>query len=212
METAALLDLPQAKWVTDFYLRERDKGVLDGISSTERQKNHSDELKRRELDTFYWAPSGGESIANCCLRVDRILSQLRDQCSGFRVILVCHGDIMTAFRIRMERIGQHDYTEDMQGPKPTMNNCQIIHYSRRNPFTGNIHESVNWMRLVTRADGKDPDGVELEDDGWKQIIRPDWTNEQLLETVNNIPQLVNNRKEDLDKDRWIFDDSSADRS
>lgn len=31
METAALLNLPHAKWVTDFYLRERDWGQLVSV-------------------------------------------------------------------------------------------------------------------------------------------------------------------------------------
>lgn len=52
---------------------------------------------------------GGESLANACLRVDRVLTQLRESCSGFRVVLVCHGNIMLAFRIRLERMKQSTF-------------------------------------------------------------------------------------------------------
>jgi len=187
METAALLELTGSKWISDFFLRERDKGVMSSKSSFERKRLFAEEIKRRELDSFYWAPAGGESIANSCLRVDRVLEQLRDSCSGFRVILVCHGNIMTAFRIRIERISQADFHERLQGPDNVIHHCQIIHYSRRNPYSGYIHHSLNWMRSVC------PWNVALTATEWREIRRPTWSNEDLLRCVQSIPQLVNNR-------------------
>lgn len=192
METAALLDLPNAHWVCDFYLRERDKGVLGGHSYKDRSKKFADELNRRYKDSFYWAPPGGESIANSCIRVDRILSQLQETCSGFSVILVCHGNIMTAFRIRLERMKQADFRSTIDDPKETIYNCQIIHYSRRDPWTGEVHPEMNWMRSICPWD------LSMSTNEWKRIIRPVWTNEQLLEAVRPIPQLVNNKPEDIE--------------
>jgi len=204
METAALLDLPGAQWITEFYLRERDKGVLTSTSKTERTKLFADELKRRELDSFYWAPAGGESIANSCLRVDRVLTSLRESCAGFKVVLVCHGNIMCAFRIRTERISQMDFHEALGRPKNTIYNCQIIHYSRRHPVTGYIHHSINWMRSVC------PWSQELSSNEWVEIRRKTWTNDQLLSSVKTIPQLVNNRNIELEQKDLVQTQSTED--
>jgi len=202
METAALLDLPSAQWLTEFYLRERDKGVLTSISKAEREKLFANELKRRELDSFYWAPAGGESIANSCLRVDRVLTSLRESCAGFKVVLVCHGNIMCAFRIRLEKISQMVFHEALGRPKNTIHNCQIIHYSRRNPFTGYIHHSFNWMRSVC------PWNTDLSVNEWRELQKQTWTNQELLEHVNSIPQLVNNR--DIEIDQKAQDQETSD--
>jgi broad specificity phosphatase PhoE len=52
----------------DIFIREQDKGVLEGQSATGRQDKFEDELKRREREQIYWAPLGGESIATCAQR------------------------------------------------------------------------------------------------------------------------------------------------
>lgn len=68
METAGLLDIEGADWNVEFNLRERDNGVLGGLSKKERKNEYADELARRGRDLFYWQPPGGESIATMCLR------------------------------------------------------------------------------------------------------------------------------------------------
>ena len=68
METAGLLGMGNADWNVEFNLRERDNGVLAGLSKKERKKEFADELARRERDLFYWQPPGGESVATMCLR------------------------------------------------------------------------------------------------------------------------------------------------
>lgn len=47
METAALLNLPNARWYTEIVLRERDKGHLDNISWTEKNERFSEEMALR---------------------------------------------------------------------------------------------------------------------------------------------------------------------
>ncbi len=54
-------------------------------------------------------PLGGESIANVCLRVDRVIEHLCENCSGLRVVVVCHGGIIKSFRALIERVRQTDY-------------------------------------------------------------------------------------------------------
>ena len=72
METASLLGLEHADWFVEFSIRERDNGVLGGLSKKERKEEFAAELARRERDLFYWQPPGGESIAGMCLRLEEI--------------------------------------------------------------------------------------------------------------------------------------------
>ena len=80
METAARMDLPDAKWFAEVFLRERDWGQMDLMSWSERNDKMADELKRKDLDRYLYAPPGGESMADVALRVDRVLQQLHREC------------------------------------------------------------------------------------------------------------------------------------
>jgi broad specificity phosphatase PhoE len=193
-ETAALLGLPLAKWDIEFYLRERDRGVLQHLSKKEAAESYGEEIKRSELDQFYWAAPGGESIANSCLRCDRVMSQLSQKCSGYKVIIVCHGNIMLAFKIRLERMKQSSFHQLLTDPSQKLYNCQIVHYSRRNPETGEVHPSINWVRSVC------PWGNNLVKPEWKSIHPLTFSNEQLLASVQNIPQIVNNPSIEFEKE------------
>ncbi|KAL6059647.1 phosphoglycerate mutase (2,3-diphosphoglycerate-dependent) [Balamuthia mandrillaris] len=193
METAALLELPRAEWIADFFLRERDQGILAGLSKSQRKELLPLELQRRENDSFYYAPPGGESIANACLRVNRVISQLRRSCSGFKVIAVCHGNIMWGFRICIEKLKQPEYRELIADPDQKLYNCHIIHYTRRDPVTGRISPHLDWMRSICPWDEKKT----KKTNQWTKIHRLVWTNEDLLRTVEHIPQMVNNRQEEM---------------
>jgi len=197
-ETAGLLGLPGAKWDIEFYLRERDRGVLQHLSKKEVSSTYAEELKRSELDQFYWAAPGGESIANSCLRCDRVMSHLSQKCSGFKVIIVCHGNIMLAFKIRLERMKQSSFHKLLSDPSQKLYNCQIVHYTRRNPETGEVHPSYNWVRSVCPWDDS------LTKPEWKTIQPLTFTNEQLLASVENIQQIVNNPKYELEKESEYF--------
>jgi len=187
-ETAALLNFPNAKWHLDFYLREQDKGIFGGRPYKERERAYEDSLARLKKDTFYVAPPGGESVANCCLRVDRSIHKWQTSYPGQKVIAVCHGNIMTAFRVRMERMSQSQYQEisNSDHPHDKIHFCQALHYTRRNPETGEIASIPTWMRSIC------PWNPQLSDNEWEVIARPTFTTTQLLAEVNKVPQLVNN--------------------
>jgi len=103
METSAYLEFENAEWFSEFYLREQDMGVLSGKSSQQRKDEYAHELARRDRDAFYYAPPGGESIAECALRVEKWISSLRQNAAGMKCIAVCHGNIMKAIRLRIEK-------------------------------------------------------------------------------------------------------------
>jgi len=188
-ETAALLDFPNSKWDADFYLREQDKGILSNLSFAERE--HEMEklgLARLKKDMFYIAPPGGESIANVCLRVDRVIDEWRNHCSGQRIIAVVHESIMQAFRVRLEGMRQARYREMVanEHAHDKIHRCQVNHYSRRNPITGEIAEYPSWMRQTVPWD------LNLSSNKWEKIVYPTFTNDELLNEVLKVPQLVNN--------------------
>jgi NAD+ kinase len=59
METAALLNLPDAQWYQDFYLRERDSGLFDIMSEEEKRTKYPEVFRQYHLDPFYWTPPNG---------------------------------------------------------------------------------------------------------------------------------------------------------
>ena len=97
------------------------------MSQEERIKKFSHELKRRDRDRFFWSPPGGESLANVAQRVDRFLTMLHRECPDEKAIVVCHGEVMWAFRLRLERMSQGRFTS--------------LGYSNDNP---DLHESMQF--------------------------------------------------------------------
>jgi NAD+ kinase len=185
METAVHLGFTDAEWRCEFYLREREWGIFDLMSYQERRERYADDLKRRELDTFFWTPPGGESMADLCLRIDRIIETLHRDCTDKRVILVCHGEVMWAFRVRLERMSQERYQElDVSSdPKMKIHNCQVLHYTRRDPASGALSPYLDWMRSVCPWDA-----TRCKSD-WQKIERRKATNADLMAVVEKTPRL-----------------------
>lgn len=185
METAALMNLPQATWLTDTYLTERNWGDLDALPENERQERFGEMLKRREAEPFFTAPLNGESFNDLCLRVDRFLFTLHRECSDKRVIVVCHGEVMWAFRVRIERMSQLRFRELHLSRKSEdrIHNCQVMHYTRCNPFSGRIAKHANWMRWARPAENRSWTD-------WHTIERPTYSNDDLMRIVNETRQLV----------------------
>jgi len=183
METAALLDLPNAFWCTDFYLRERDWGQLGQLSNEQIFEKFASEIERKKLNSFFWAPPGGESLANVCLRVDRVLGLLQKECPDKRVVVVGHGEVMWAFRVRLERISQSRYQQmDKSGSTfDRLHQCHVLHYTRRDPETGKLHPHINWFRSVC------PWNLSLSTNEWQRIHRGYYSNEALMQKVEKIP-------------------------
>lgn len=187
METAALLGLPSAAWSCEFYLRERDWGEMDTASREERKTKFAETMRRRELDSFFWAPPSGESMAQLCLRVDRILNTLHRECEDKNVIIVCHGEVMWCFRVRLERMSQRRFRQldASRNPHDRIHNCQILHYTRQCPETGKKAPYLNWMRSVCPTD------LNLSSNEWEGISRSRYSNEQLFEIAMLTPRLIN---------------------
>lgn len=186
METAALLKLPDAEWYKEFYLRERDWGELDVMPEDERRRRFADALRRREADSFFWTPPGGESMAQLCLRVDRVLNTLHRECSDMRVIIVCHGEVMWAFRVRLERMSQQRFRalDESSHPHDHIHNCQVIHYTRRDPSSDTLGKRYDWMRSVCPTDPTKSFNL------WAPIARERHSNADLLKLARQTRRLI----------------------
>src|SRR5262249_3996503 len=154
------------------YLRERDWGRLDVMSIEQRKQEFAEDLRRRELDRFFWQPPGGESMADLCLRIERVIDTLQRDAADQRAIVVCHGEVMWAFRVRLERMSQHEYQrlDNSKHPFDKIHNCQILHYTRREPGTRNVVPYLNWVRSVCPWD------LARSPNEWAEIVRPKYTN------------------------------------
>ena len=191
METAALLDLPGARWRPEVMLRERDWGEYDLRSQLQRREAFEDYEARRRRESLFWAPPGGESLAQVVQRVDAFLLFVNRRFANGRVIVTCHGELMWAFRLRFERLSQLRYRE-MQAEncaQQKIQNGQIIVYSRRCPETGTLHKHFHFMRFVCPWDISRSGG-----DGWFPIERSGGlTGAELLRQARSFPRIYNNR-------------------
>lgn len=189
METAANLDLPDADWQIDFFLREREWGDLDGLNYAEQREKFSRNLEMKDSEPFFWTPPNGESFAAVCSnRISWVLSNLEKEYSDKRAIIVCHEEILWAFRIMIEKLRQSDFIELFNSTEPEnkMVNCQIFHYTRKDPKTGLVLPYINWVRTV------DPVNGEFETD-WREIFpkMARFTNEELLEIAEKFERTIN---------------------
>lgn len=188
-ETAGLLGQRDARWYSDIYLRERDRGDLDVCSAEEAQAKHGDSLRRRDIDPFYWCPPSGESMAHLCMRIDRFLDTLHRETSVGSALVVCHGETMWGFRVRIERMSQATYRklDESDDKRDRIHNAQIIQYSRTNPMAARVAGPApyyRWMRSVCPTDEK------LSWNKWTEIERQTYTNEELLRNAERHPRII----------------------
>lgn len=186
METAALLNLPNATWFRNFYLTERDWGDIENCPDDERAEKFGEALKMRLIEPFFWRPPNGESFAELCLRLDRVLQTIHRECNEKRVIIVCHGEVMRAFRVLLERMPQQRFKELYlsKAKEDGVFNCEVLHYTRRDPETGAVAEHANWLRRTRATESP------IWDTGWEKIERPRYSNDELLEIVEESPAVL----------------------
>lgn len=186
METAGLLGLPDAVWYRNFYLTERDWGDIESSPEHERNEKFKDALEMRLIEPFFWRPPNGESFAELCLRLDRVLHTLHRECGDKRVVIVCHGEVMRAFRVLLERMSQQRFKElyTSKAKEDGVFNCEIIHYTRRNPETNEVEDHANWLRRIRTNESP------VWNTGWQKIERPKYSNEALLEIVGETPSIL----------------------
>ena len=184
-ETAALLDLPQARWELSSFLCERDWGDLVREPPTaERLRFYKETFERQANDPLHWRPEGGHTLAEGAQRIYLFIIERLRSYAGKRVYISSHGDIAWVFRYVFEWLTPEQLRALYFCAGNKINNGTLLHYTRRNPHKeGEIAEHLGWMRMVTPWISKEPTE-------WREIGRKLWTNEELLASVEDTPRLL----------------------
>merc|ERR1712224_1131774 len=93
--------------------------------------------------------------------------------------MVCHGEVMWAFRIRFERlrVGEYMEKERRKCSAERINNGQILWYTRRCPTTGYIASTFKWAKFVN------PWNLSMSSNEFRDVNRKPLSNEELLEEI-----------------------------
>ena len=186
IETAAHLSLDNAEWLINPYLRERWRGDLDRITQAGIEELAARVMKDRSQTPYYWRPPGGESLVDVCARLRLVLGTLHRECDGRSAIVVCHGEVMEAFRIELERMSEHEYLEwdraSDSDPTLKIKNTQVWHYTRRDPASGELAPHLGWRRSCVPSAGIGGP--------WVKINRRKYSNEELLALAEQSQRLL----------------------
>lgn len=184
-ETAGLLDLDDAEWFEDHRLREVEHGEMDKLPRAVQQARFPEVMQHLKEDAFHAIPPNGESIAQLTDRLRSLIATLEEECSDDDVILVCHSEVMWAFVQVLEKMPIADWLKLVSSKDSfhRIHNCQIIEYTRENPYTGKLSPDLSWVRWVCPWDESLSRGT------WKEIIRPRYSNKELLELAEKYPYL-----------------------
>lgn len=145
METAGLT----ARTVVDERLREREFGVLDGLTRQGITSLYPEESERRkQIGKFYHRPPGGESWSDVLLRLRGALTDLQAREPDGRVLLVAHQVVVLLVRYVLEGLTEQGVLEIDRGAEVL--NCSVTTYAARTQ--GLVLESYNEVGHLHRSD------------------------------------------------------------
>lgn len=113
--------------IADERLREREFGVLGGLTGSGIRELHPDQASaRRTLGKFYYRPPGGESWCDVILRLRSLMDTLSLHHAGARVLIVTHQVVVLCLRYLLENLDEAGILAiDRQGD---VLNCAITDY------------------------------------------------------------------------------------
>jgi broad specificity phosphatase PhoE len=95
--------------VADERLREREFGILDGLTRRGIEEKFPEQaMLRRHVGKFYHRPPGGESWCDVILRLRGVLETLTREYRRERVLVVAHQIVVLCFRYLLERLGEEE--------------------------------------------------------------------------------------------------------
>lgn len=186
-ETAASLDIDTAEWRMNRMLRERSWGEIEDLSREEHKKLYARNYAWQKRDKMNWAPPGGESIVQISDgRVREFFDTLHrdhDEKGVESVIAVTHGEWIWAARLALEYMFNEEWEQLDGDPNEKIHNCQVVHYTRVNPDSGETEPYLKWMRSVDAGNGEQGTGE------WRESSRRLLSNQELLAQVEELPRL-----------------------
>ena len=139
METARLFREaggcePDEKICCDERLREKEFGILDGLTTLGIQHHFPDQAEfRKLLGKFYHRPPGGESWADVIFRLRALMDTVSLHYGGQRVMIVAHQVVVLCLRYIIENLTEAEILAiDREGD---IANCAITEY-RFDPSAG----------------------------------------------------------------------------
>ncbi len=121
---SAGLDLPV---VVDERLREREFGVLDGLTRRGITAQYPEESERRsQIGKFYHRPPGGESWVDVAQRLRAVLDEIRMDAQHERVLLMAHQVVVLLTRYVVE--GMDEQTVLGVDAEGEVANCAVTAY------------------------------------------------------------------------------------
>lgn len=118
----------------DERLREKEFGILDGLTTSGVAAVYPDQAEfRRLLGKFYHRPPGGESWCDVVLRLRSLMDTIALHHAGRRVMIVAHQVVVLCLRYVIETMSEEEIlTIDRQGD---VANCSVTEY-RADPGGG----------------------------------------------------------------------------
>ena len=184
-ETAAELDLPEVRWLLSRAVRERDWGDIGSMPRQRFEGDYPQNARMRRTDPLYWVPPGGESIAHVAEdRVRNALATLHRECSGQRVLMVTHGELMLAFRLVLERWSDEEFLDHSEAAQEKITNCTVLHYSPTNPTKGDVMPTLGFLRSARPVEVNGTWQVQVS--GWQLLPSVELTNDDLRESFARV--------------------------
>ena len=111
-------------------IREKEFGILDGLTGQGIRSKYPDEWRRREREgKYYYRPPGGESYPDVALRVYSFLGTLARDCRQQSVLVVCHSVVVLTFRRLLERLTEKTLLAIDRDPGQDVANCSVTWYT-----------------------------------------------------------------------------------
>jgi broad specificity phosphatase PhoE len=118
----------------DERLREKEFGILDGLTTHGISQRYPDLYQQRQhVGKFYFRPPGGESWCDVILRLRSVLDTITREYARERVLIVGHQVTVNCFRYLLERLDEATILEYDRGSD--VPNCSVTSY-RFDPHQG----------------------------------------------------------------------------
>jgi broad specificity phosphatase PhoE len=115
--------------ILDERIREKEFGVLDGLTKLGLQRRYPEEAARKKREgKYYYRPIAGESYPDVNQRVHTFLGMLIRECRGQNVLVVCHSVIVLSFRRLLERLSEQELLAIDQDKEKEPRNCGFTWY------------------------------------------------------------------------------------
>ena len=98
---------PRPPLIVEERVREREFGVLEGLTRRGVRELHPQEVERKlKVGKYYYRPPGGESYPDVNLRVHSFLGTLVREHAAQRILVVTHSVVVLSFRRLLERLDE----------------------------------------------------------------------------------------------------------